>query len=170
VAKLILWTGIVAAVLTPLCALLLSGPVIMVLPLLAVVAGVAVILQKGTRNIAIGAVLGVAGLVLAFLSIPGGVSGESMQWAANEAWSQYFAVLGGALAAAVVPLMRIQAFEPPWLPAASLGAVALALILFALRPEALGNPTGAPALHMPAALLMLSAGAVPFMELRDGRA
>ncbi|MFO1533243.1 MAG: hypothetical protein ABR562_06050 [Thermoplasmatota archaeon] len=170
-AKLLPVTGLVAAVLTPVMAVTTAaGPVMAILPLLAVLAGVFAILERGRSNIVLGVILIVAGAVLAFLAIPQGVSvggtGQASQAAGPGEWSQWLAVLGGTLAILAVVATRWGRLEPMWAPVAAIVLAVVALALLAWKYDSLGQPTIDAAVLYPAAILLLAAGYPNLVALR----
>ena len=142
-AKLLPITGIAAAVLAALATVADLTLAAVALPLLAVLAGVLAILEKGRRNLMIGIVLVVAGLILAFLAIPGGVvrGGESggTQVVGNNAMAPWFALLGASLASLAVVATRWGTLSPAWVGPASAGMTAVALAIAAWKSSLLGS-------------------------------
>lgn len=142
-AKLLPITGIAAAVLAAIATVADLTLAAAALPLLAVLAGVFAILEKGRRNLILGVVLIVAGLILAFLAIPGGVTRGSesgaTQVAGSMAMAPWFALLGVSLASLAVVASRWGTLSPAWVGPASAGMTAVALAITAWKVSALGK-------------------------------
>lgn len=141
-AKLLPVTGIVAAVLAAVATVADLTLLAVTLPLVAVLAGVFAILEKGRRNLLIGIALIVLGLVLAFLSSPpfvrGGDSGATQVFGGSP-MAPWFALLGASLASLAVVATRWGTFTPTWVGPASAGMTAVALAVTAWKVSAVGS-------------------------------
>lgn len=173
-AKLLPLTGIVAAVLSAIVVVANLSILQVLLPLLAILAGVFAILERGRPNMVLGVVLIVAGLALALLAIPEGITkggtDSGSQVAGNSQWAGWFALLGGAVAVLAVVAVRRNSFTPPWLGTAAIAAAVVALALAAWKVSNLSagfaDLGNAWPLYV-AAVLFLGAGYVNLVALRS---
>ena len=169
-AKLLPVTGIVAAVLTVILVLANLTIIQVVGPVLAILAGVFAILENRRGNMVLGVTLIIAGAILAFFAVPGGVSGKGdAQVGANGGWASWFAVLGGVLAILAVVGARYAALMPAWTGMAAVACAVVALALCAWKVDNLGagfaDVGNAWPLYL-SGLLLLAAGYPNLVALR----
>lgn len=130
-----------AAVLAFLTAILVTGPVIAVVPLAALAAAVFLILLRHRNGYIAGGMLAVFSIVALIMSF-GGISGEGeteVGSASNEL-GQSMAIASAVVAAGALLGLRWGQMEPPWMPVVWLVVLLVGLgLAFGLNGD-LGNP------------------------------
>ena len=156
--------ALASAVYAALSAILLSGPVLLVLPVFAAIAAAVFCLLERSRAGVITGIVLILYSLFAILAVFGGVSTEGAGVGNFSAATGHTAsIAAGMLAVAAFVAMRWDEVDPDWLRYVSAGLALLTILLAFILADDLGSVTTTAAL---VALPALLAGAAPAWQFK----